>query len=375
MKLLINLSTLGTKPTGLGVYTARCALAACEAFDADVIAAREYAGPGRVVRRSPGGITLGAGRYAGAKRWLWSRTVVQSAGSLLYSPTHQGLARAKAQVLTIHDLTSVRFPATHPIQSLYFRRVLPTQIAACRAVFTVSETTKLDLHDEYRVPLDSIYVVPNGVDTTLFKPSTLPRERFLLVVGASYSHKNIEELIERAALWRHDYSLVIVSSRGKYREVLGRAVADAGLSDKVSFIPYATTDELLRLYQTCAALVFPSKWEGFGIPPLEALACGARVIASDIPVHREVLGAAASFVTLGDESSWAAALAEIAQPARLAPAGSLDPVKKYTWENSARALVSALSEVAPALQRASITTLASQDQPPAQSPARALAAR
>ncbi len=367
MKLLINLSTLGAKPTGLGVYAARCAQAACEAFDADLIAAASYKGPGHVVTRSPNDIALGAGRLASAKRWWWSRGMAQPPGTLLYSPTHQGFARADAQILTIHDLTSVRFPSTHPVQSLFFKHVLPAQLARCPAVFTVSETTRQDLHAHYRIALDRIHVVPNGVDTTVFKRADLPRRNFLLVVGAMFSHKNIEELIERSALWKADYSLVIVSSRGKYREVLNRAVEDAGLTDRVRFIAYAQTEDLVRLYQTCSAFVYPSKWEGFGIPPLEALACGARVIASDIPVHREILGDSASFVTLGDESSWAAAFAAIAQPARetntaadtAADAdGVCAPIRKYTWDNSARALVAALTRVSPALQRAAVPTRA-----------------
>jgi len=353
MRLLINLSTLGAKPTGLGVYTARCAQAACEAFDAHLIAAESYTGPGRVIDRSPDDITLGAGRYAGARRWLWSRRFSQPAGTLLYSPTHQGFANAKSQILTVHDLTSVRFPRTHPMQRLYFKHVLPSQLTACRAVFTVSETTKQDLHEEFRTPLDSIHVVPNGVDTSLFRPADLPRNNFLLVVGATFSHKNIEELIRRSPLWRNDYSLVIVSSRGKYREFLGREVEEAGLTEKVKFIRYAETAELVRLYRTCAAFVFPSKWEGFGIPPLEALACGAQVIASDIPVHREILGDAAQFVKLGDESSWAAAFAGLqsSTPHRHGDASLPAALQKYTWDSSARALVEAFCKVEPSLQR------------------------
>jgi glycosyltransferase involved in cell wall biosynthesis len=350
-KLLINLSMLGPRPTGLGVYAVRCGRVAAQAFDAELIAADGYGGPGRIALRSPEAIALGASRWAGAKRWWWARGTRQPAGTLLYSPTHQGLASAAAQVLTIHDLTSVRHPATHPIQGLYFRHVLPAQLKRCAAVFTVSQTTRQDLHEFYRLPLESIHVVPNGVDGAVFKPADLPRSDFLLVVGATFSHKNIDELIRFSALWRRDYSLVIVSSRGAYRQVLERAVADAGLVGRVRFIDYASTEELVRLYQTCSAFVFPSKWEGFGIPPLEALACGAKVIVSDIPVHREVLGDAVSYVTLGDEASWAAALAGIARAAA-PPDGVADPVRKYSWDSSARALVAALSAVAPSLRRA-----------------------
>jgi glycosyltransferase involved in cell wall biosynthesis len=351
MKLLVNLSTLGAKPTGLGVYAAHCAQAVAEAFDAEFIAPASYSGPGRVTVRSPENITIGAGRTAAIRRWWWARRFTTPAGRLPYSPTHQAFPNAQGQVLTIHDLISLRFPDTYPVQASYFRQVIPRHLKRCRAVFTVSETTRQDVHDRYGFPLGAIHVVPNGVDPQAFRPPAqgAPREAFLLMVGASFSHKNVEELLDRGALWKSRYTLVIASCRGDYRRRLEAVVAERGLTERVRFLDYVTPTELVSLYQRCAAFVYPSRWEGFGIPPLEAMACGAPVIASDIPAHREVLGSAATLVRLGDTAAWEAALGSLDRPREPAATAGLPPHERYTWARSAEALVAALTAIEPTL--------------------------
>jgi glycosyltransferase involved in cell wall biosynthesis len=355
MKLLVNMSVAGEKATGLGVYAAHCADSIFRAFDAELVAPATYSGLGQRVATSPDNIVLGGGRVAPLRRLFWAKRFRQPEGRLLYSPTHLAFPNSRQQILTVHDLISVRLPKNHPLQSLYFRHVLPPQLAAARAVFTVSETTRLDIHEEYGVPLDDIYVIPNGVDTTRFYPAPGPKKNFLLVVGASYFHKNVQEILNNARFWKDDYSLVIVSSRGKYREFLDAEIAKGGLQDKVQIIPYAEQAQLLQLYQTCAAFLYPSMWEGFGIPPLEALACGAKVLVSDIPVLREVLGNSAVYIQLGREKSWEEAFAML----KAAPHGSdaaevATPIHKYTWENSAEQLVNALLKVEPSLQRLTV---------------------
>ncbi|WP_157269980.1 glycosyltransferase family 4 protein [Azohydromonas aeria] len=354
MKLLMNLSTLGPQPTGLGVYAQHCAQAACRAFEAEVVAPPSYHGGGVVVAHSPADIVLGASRGAAWRRWRWSRRWdarhTRGAERLVYSPTHHGLGQGKGQVLTLHDLIALRFPRQHPAQYLYFRHVLPRQLRRCRGVVTVSQTSRNDIHEAYGVPLESIHVVPNGVDRTVFRPPPpgTAREPFLLAVGAAYPHKNLEQVLRAAPAWSSRYRLLIASCRGAYREQLEREVRAAGLQERVSFLGYLGIGELVRLYQTCRAFVYPSLWEGFGIPPLEAMACGAPVIASDIPAHREVLGSAATLVPLDDDDAWAAAFDALQQPP--APvAVEPGPARRFSWEHSAQRLVAALTALEPRL--------------------------
>jgi len=352
MQLLINLSVLGPQPTGLGVYAAHCAAAATASYPAKVVAPPSYQGAGQIIARSPQNIVLGAGKAAAIRRWLWSNKFDLPRNHLVYCPTHHGFPDGTNQILTIHDLIALRFPEQHPTQHFFFRHLLPRRLKKTKAVFTVSEVTRQDLHDTYKYPLDDIHVVPNGVSTEVFKPAVddAPRQPFLLIVGAAYPHKNVEELLKFAHLWKDKYRLLIASCRGKYRAHLEQSVAQAGLQQRVEFLAYVSTEELVRLYQTCAAFVYPSKWEGFGIPPLEAMACGAPVIASDIAPHREVLGEHAHLIKLGDEAAWAGALARIAQSEPRPTPGTISPIQRFTWAESARLLVSSLKQVEPKLQ-------------------------
>jgi glycosyltransferase involved in cell wall biosynthesis len=172
------------------------------------------------------------------------------------------------------------------------------------------------------------------------------------MVGARYAHKNVDEVLDQAAHWRERWVLKVTSCGGAYRQHLERRVNNEGLAGRVVFLDYLDASQLLALYQQCDALLYPSKWEGFGIPPLEALACGAPVIASDIPVHREVLGDAVTRVPLGDGDAWQRAFERLAA----APRGSREVtpaarkvLDRYTWANSARQLEEALLAVEPAL--------------------------
>lgn len=353
MDLVVNLSMLGEKPTGLGVYSEHCAHGLANRFDIELISGSGNLPEGKMLIRAPESVAIGGGKLAAIRRQIWMRSLTIGEGKLVYSPTHHGLPRVRGQIVTIHDLICLRFPAQHVPQYLFFRFGMPSLLKKCRAVFTVSETTKQDVARTYGYPLERIYVVPNGVDASAFSPdpSARPPEPFLLMVGARYPHKNVDEVLDRAHLWSNRFRLVVTSCGGDYKARLLQKVRDLGIGERVEFRDYLSREQLIRLYQGCSALVYPSKWEGFGIPPLEALACASPVIASDIPVHREVLGDAAFFVKLGDSSSWAAAFEAVQSTSDVA--SKLNKahgiLSRFTWRNSGDALERNLLEVEPAL--------------------------
>ena len=358
MRLLVNVSSIGERSTGMGVYATHCARALSDAFDCDVVAPEGATSFDQVILRAPLSHSLGAGRGAAVKRWVWAKRQQRFPGRLMYSPTHHTLRKADSEVLTVHDLIALRFRRQHPLQYLYFSRQLPKELARTTAVFTVSETSRHDIHDHYRYPLDRIFVVPNGVDRSAFKPAPeKARKPFLLVVGASWPHKNVEELLLHARGWRYRYQLVVASCRGSYRQALEQHVAKAGLSERVRFIDYVSPGELVELYQTCAAYVTASRWEGFGIPPIEALSCGARVLASDIPAHREVIGSFGRLIRLGDREAWEEAFAELEREDDRDTMPAL-PVDRYTWAQSGQVLVRALLDVEPKLTESLKSNLA-----------------
>jgi len=351
--LVLNVSMLGKSPTGLGVYSEHCTNGIAARFDVKLIAGAGRLPKGEVLFRAPESVAIGGGKLAAIRRQLWMRSLSVGAGRLVYSPTHHGLPNVDGQIVTVHDLICLRFPSQHVPQYLFFRFGLPRLLKKCRAVFTVSETTRQDVARTYGYPLERIFVVPNGVDASAFSPdpAARPEEPFLLMVGARYSHKNVDEVLDQARLWSGRFRLVVTSCGGDYKARLLQKVADLGIGDRVGFCDYLSRDQLIKLYQGCSALVYPSKWEGFGIPPLEALACGSPVIASDIPVHREVLGDAAFFVKLGDTSSWAAAFEAVQSAAEVAEKlnRARGLLQRFTWSHAVDALERNLLEVEPGL--------------------------
>lgn len=353
--LVVNLSMLGTRPTGLGVYAERCARALSERFEISVVAGNGFVPEAPRLASAPASVAIGAGKGAAIKRALWARSVALPGVRLLYSPTHHALPRAGRQVITIHDLICLRFPKQHRMQYWYFRYLLPGILKRCTAVFTVSETTRRDIAEHYGFPLERIHVVPNGVDSARFAPQAgepkTSGEPYLLMVGARYPHKNVQEVLSVGSLWSGKYKLVVASCGGEYRAQLEAQATSLGLLDRIEFLDYVDDARLRQLYREAAALLYPSHWEGFGIPPLEALASGTQVIAADIPVLREVLGDAAQFVSLGSPSSWEVAIAGLedasAESSRKQAASAV--LEKFTWERSADALQSALLSVDAAL--------------------------
>jgi len=348
---------LGSRPIGLGVYAENCLTGLAERFDLDLIAGNGKLPRGNVLIKAPGSFVDSGGKFSVMRRYLWGHSLRFDPDRLVYSPTPHALPRHPSQIITVHDLLYLNFPNHNPYYYIYYRFLLPRLLKKCRAVFTVSEASRQDIIRFYGYPQERIFIVPNAVNTTAFRPEPAMRDDsnpFLLMVGGRSSHKNVQETLDMSQHWKNDYRLIITScAKGSpYRRQLEQKVLDLGLTDRVEFKDYLTRDELSRLYQSASALVYPSRIEGFGIPPLEALACGTPVIASDIPAHREVLGEAAQFVTLGSPQSWAEAINSLTVSStvnsRLIEGQKI--LSKFTRDNAVKALERALLCVEPRIE-------------------------
>ena len=344
----------GSRPTGLGIYAAGL-IGITEKFNSKLISSDRSIVEPEYLIESPKSIELGSGRLAPVLRQLWLRGLKFDPTDLVYAPTHHAVNHHN-QIITIHDLISLRFPSQHYSQYLYFKYRIPEILKRCIAVFTVSETTRHDISTAYNYPIDKIHVVPNSIDRRAFSASkALDTDPYLLMVGARYSHKNVDEVLSLADLWRSRYKLIVTSCGGKYRKHLENRVSALNLSDRVFFLDYLDRQALIGLYKGSAALVYPSKWEGFGIPPLESLACGRPVIVSDIPAHREVLGNSAFFIKPGNKESWKNALVSIEDDEAVLEKLSVGETRlsTYTNENAILALETSLLRAAPDLERRS----------------------
>jgi glycosyltransferase involved in cell wall biosynthesis len=231
--------------------------------------------------------------------------------------THHVLPRHKHQIVTVHDLRPYFFPDS-AVQRFYFHHMLPSALRRCEGIFTVSETSRQMLMEIYGLEEASIRVVPNAIKLPIFSRVSGDRDaekcaepRYLLMVGASWAHKNAEEVLRMHRLWAPQFRLKIVAGYGAYRSRLESLTSELGIMDRLDYLSGLGGDQLQMLYANCAALVYPSKMEGFGLPPLEAMAHGRPVIVSDIPVFRELYGSFAQYVSLGDESSWEEAFSSV----------------------------------------------------------------
>ncbi len=283
--------------------------------------------------------------------WLAGQVDVFHATNFVAPP-----ARRAATVVTVHDLTYLRYPEMVTAASARFRDLVPRALGRGATVCTPTAAVGAEVADAYRLPPERLVVTPLGVgpawrtaapaDPAWLAANGLP-ERYLLFVGNREPRKNLPTLL---AAYRELLAdppanpggvppLVLVGPAG-----WGEALDLAGLPAEAVRTPgYLPEDDLARVVTGAAALVFPSWYEGFGLPALEALACGTPVVATDLPALREVLGDQAELVPPGDAAAMAAALAKVlgdpgGEPARAARRAR---AAAFTWAACAQATLSA----------------------------------
>ena len=236
-------------------------------------------------------------------------------------------------VVTIHDLSFEREPALMGWKDrLVFRRVVPRAARQAARVLTVSERTRADLRELYDVPDDRIVVTPNGVDPA-FTPGEGAHD-YVLLVGAVQERKNPLAALAAA----REAGLPLVVAGPAKDTALVRELERAG----ARVTGYVEQDELVRLYRGAACLVQPSRYEGFGLPVLEAMATGTPVVAVPEPALQEVAGDAALWAeenALGDAIRRA-----VAERPRLAAAG-VERARRFSWAETARRTLAVYLEV------------------------------
>ncbi len=237
-------------------------------------------------------------------------------------------------VLTVHDLGFERDPTLMPLADrLVFRRVVPWSARRAVRVLAVSERTKRDLIELYGIPAAKIVVTPNGVDPAFSPSDKLSLAEYVLFVGAIQERKNPLAALEAARAV--GLPLVVV---GPEKEPRLAAELRAGGADLRG---YVEKEELAGLYRGAAALVLPSRYEGFGLPVLEAMACGTPGVAAPDPALREVAGDAAIFA---DPPLAEALRAALAGREALAAAG-LERARLFSWEETARRTLAVYEEL------------------------------
>jgi glycosyltransferase involved in cell wall biosynthesis len=255
-------------------------------------------------------------------------------------------------VFTLHDLVFCFYPETHKLLNRWFLTLMmPRFLKAADAVIAVSEHTKKDAIHMYGVHENKIKVIHEGVNAGFRRrPAdavaavrhrySLP-DRFILSVGTIEPRKNFTSLVEAYHALKNlgtDCRLVIVGKRGWLYEGFFRRLRELGLEDEVIFPGFVPDDDLPPLYSAADLFVFPSLYEGFGLPVLEAMACGTPVVTSNASSLPEVVGDAALLVDPNDVQALIRAMSAVLDDKDLRGelrAKGPRQAAKFSWENAA----------------------------------------
>lgn len=289
----------------------------------------------RVARLAYEGLLLGrSAATRGAQVWH----------SPHYTMPHR---RELPTVVTIHDLTFFTNPEWHERAKVpFFQRAIRYAAQRATVLVSVSEFTKRQL-DEFLPDHSPVVVAPHGVDlaqfslegddVALFDAAQLPRgRRFVLFVGTVEPRKGLDVLLDAfqaVAADEPDLELWIAGQAGWGTSELDRALVDGPFASRIRRLGFVADSLLPALYRTATLVAYPSRGEGFGLPVLEALACGATVITTADTVMAEVAGDAATLVPVGDAAALAAAISTNLDQPRSREA-SRTRAQHFTWEHS-----------------------------------------
>ena len=327
-----------------------------------------YGPPGitRVVQ-PPANTRLRASRLPTANpvvRILWEQlvapvVVVRDRAAALFCPLNViPLLLRRPAVVTVHDLAFLRFPDRFEAKKQRYLAAL-TRASVRRAahVLTVSEFTRREVIALLDVPPEKVTATPNGRDERLgplahevveqFRRRQGLPPRFLLFLGTLEPRKNLMTLLRAFAQERDAIGvpLVVAGGKGWMYEPIFQQVADLGLREQVHFAGFVPGDELGLWYNAATALVYPSLYEGFGLPPLEAMQCGTPVVASNAASLPEVVGDAALTVDPSSVDHLAAALVRVMADRELRAElrrRGIEQAQQFSWERTAAGTLAAL---------------------------------
>jgi glycosyltransferase involved in cell wall biosynthesis len=221
----------------------------------------------------------------------------------------------KPYFVTIHDLILLEYPTRkasklnfvmYAIKNLAYRLVIMNAVKTAQKVISISNYTTNSIKKHFHIPNNKINMIYEGVDLEKFNPLNakdfsfkkfnLQKNKYILYVGNAYPHKNIDVLVEVFAQLKKredidkDLKLVLVGKKDYFFEIIMNKVSQLKLEESIIFPGYVPDDELISLYDNSLFYVFPSLYEGFGLPPLEAVALGAPIVISNTTCLPEIFG-------------------------------------------------------------------------------------
>ncbi|KAF0151097.1 MAG: group 1 glycosyl transferase [Ignavibacteria bacterium] len=237
------------------------------------------------------------------RQYSISRRARNDGINILHFPNHYSTIYTRIPtVVTFHDIYILKNSDAFPIgQVMYSKFLIPMVLDKCTKIITVSNFTKNEILHSFEIPFDKIDVIHNGVGESfevikdeellemIRRKYNMP-QKFILYVGAIEPRKNVDKLIDAMQLVRkeREIDLVIVSHGGWKNEFLLNRIKQN--NSFIHFLGFVEDSDLPLIYNLADLFIYPSSYEGFGLPILEALACGVQVVASDIEVFKEIIG-------------------------------------------------------------------------------------
>ena len=359
----VNASIVGPAPSGLGQYALGLIRAldplreglvvytSCpEAFSGLRVTLR----PASPLTRPELGVRGHVARLLWCQTALRTRLGLERPGVLLNTVPEVVLRCRVPQVTVVHDLIPLAFPRDYPRQQFYFRRLVPAILRESRAVIAVSEATRRAVIAAYDLGPERVRAIPNGYDQMKFAPVGPVTDDggspYLLYVGNLLPHKNLPRLVEAVArVARQSPARLVIAGGG----APGRVTELRRLADRVGMrlelMPYVPQQELPALYRGARLLAMPSLAEGFGLPVLEAMACGTPVVVGNTSAMPEVVGDAGLLVDPADTGAMSDAILRLLTQDPLRKeliARGLARAAQFSWERTARQVLTVLDEVA-----------------------------
>jgi glycosyltransferase involved in cell wall biosynthesis len=258
-------------------------------------------------------------------------------------------------VVTLHDLIPLRHPETEKLSArIYWQLQIPIAARRSNFIITDSEHARQEIMDDYQVESGKIKAIMLGFDPSMTMPrnpgvaSGIRRkydipEKYILYVGTIQPRKNLDTLIEAFNCLKKDrgikQKLVVVGRKGWLYDRLFARIDELGLNEDVIFTGFVPDEELPYIYDGAAVFVYLSLFEGFGLPPLEAMACGVPVITSDTTSLPEVVGDAGITVSPTDLEQVTEAIRNLLENVELADSLrrlGKDRARLFSWDSAAR---------------------------------------
>ena len=359
--LLVNLSALMQKPTGISVYT-RNLLPELAALNPIILSNQKKAGDHTNITQIniPNRLSPEYGYKGHIRRLWWMQNALPKLyreldSHLIFSPLPEAPIYTGCRfIVTAHDLIPLRFSQKWSLSSNYFRYVVPKILKEAVHIVANSHATAQDLESFYNINSRKITPIPLAYDKETFKrydsSDSQQRERYFIYIGRQNAYKNLGRLIEAFSqisqatatqLW------LVGPYDQRYTAQLTAQAEALGVAASIRFLDYVAYAELPSLLNSAIALTFPSLWEGFGLPVLEAMACGTPVITSNLASLPEVTGDAAILIDpynvdeLADAMRMVATNSQLRQ--RLSAAG-LARASMFSWEKTGRQTVNAIAQ-------------------------------